>query len=115
MEPLNIHGGITDRYHFSFEMGTGALDDIDIPQGMSKLGVLGFGFLGSLWHVVGALHGAQDDHLRLRLWSAAEAVCGMSGMWGVSTEVTHTSNTYNDVNKGTTTYSGSMSLPVLGK
>lgn len=74
MEPLNIHGGITDRYNLGFEMGTGALDDIDIPQGMSKLGVLGFGFLGSLGHVVGALHWAQDDHLWLRLRSVAGVV-----------------------------------------
>lgn len=60
-------------------MGTGALDDIDIPQGMSKLGVLGFGFLGGLRHVVGALHRAQDDHLRLRLRPAAETVCDGTG------------------------------------
>lgn len=92
MEPLNIHSGITDRYHFSFEMGTGALDDIDIPQGMSKLGVLGFGFLGSLRHVVGALHWAQDDHLRLRLWSATETVYDMTGTWGIKTSVVYADN-----------------------
>lgn len=77
MEPLNVHSGITNRYHFSFEMGTGALDDIDIPKGMSKLGVLGFGFLGSLRHMVSALYWAQDDHLWFRLWPVAKTTCDM--------------------------------------
>lgn len=64
-EPLDVHGGVADGGHLGLEVGAGALDDVDIPQGMGELGGFnGLLLLGGLRHVVGPLDGAQHDHLR---------------------------------------------------